>query len=296
VTTIGDTAPDPAPRRSARTHVALWTWLALGVIVALVGTLILVKVVGGSSGPVDVTSLTATSPAVLHEVSSVPPSIFDQVGITSPTVPLVAPQVLPDEKALDFTSAAGTRLPGIVFWGAEFCSFCAAERWPLIIALSRFGTFDSLYDMESSSTDFAPSTATFTFYTAEYKSRYVVFRPYEVQSDAPTTTSYARLMHAPKRSRSIVRAFDPTLQYPFVDIGNTMIAREAAFSPLTLSGMTREQIATALSDPASPIAQAILASANMLTAGICAADGDRPSTVCDSSGVTAADTALTLSH
>ncbi len=33
--------------------------------------------------------------------------------------------------------------PEVLFVGAEFCPFCAAERWPLIVALSRFGHFST---------------------------------------------------------------------------------------------------------------------------------------------------------
>jgi hypothetical protein len=185
-------------------------------------------------------------------------------------------------------------LPGIVFLGTEYCSFCAAERWPLIAALSRFGTFSTLYNMDSTATDFAPSTPSFTFYGSQYKSRLVVFRPYEVRSDVPSAHGYAALMSLPSRERRIVRAFDATMQYPFVDIGNVVIVRQAAFSPETLAGATRDSIAGALSDPASPLTQAIVSSANVLTASICAADGERPTRVCTSEGVKAADAALHL--
>ena len=40
--------------------------------------------------------------------------------------------------------------PEILYIGAEYCPFCAAERWSMIIALSRFGTFSNLHFMTSS--------------------------------------------------------------------------------------------------------------------------------------------------
>ena len=191
----------PTTTSAVRMHGALWTWLALGVVVALVGTLVLVKVVGGTTQPRTVVALTQTSAAVLDEVTSIPPAVYNEVGVSSSTVPIAAPKVLSGVRPLVFTGATGARLPGVVFWGAEFCSFCAAERWPLIAALSRFGTFGTLYNMESSATDYAPSTPTFTFYSSEYKSRLVVFRPYEVQSDVPGTVGYLALMAVPPRER-----------------------------------------------------------------------------------------------
>ena len=30
--------------------------------------------------------------------------------------------------------------PKVLYVGAEYCPFCAAERWPMVVALSRFGT------------------------------------------------------------------------------------------------------------------------------------------------------------
>ena len=47
----------------------------------------------------------------------------------------------------------GGRLPVVFFYGAEFAPYAAAERWPLILALSRFGTFNQLGLMQSSSDD-----------------------------------------------------------------------------------------------------------------------------------------------
>ena len=38
----------------------------------------------------------------------------------------------------------------ILFVGAEYCPFCAAERWPLVVALARFGRFPVLHDAASS--------------------------------------------------------------------------------------------------------------------------------------------------
>ena len=53
----------PTTTSAVRMHGALWTWLALGVVVALVGTLVLVKVVGGTTQPRTVVALTQTSAA-----------------------------------------------------------------------------------------------------------------------------------------------------------------------------------------------------------------------------------------
>ena len=61
----------------------------------------------------------------------------------------------------------------------------------------------------------------------------------------------------------------------------------ASYSPQILAGKTQEEIAAALADPKSPIAQAIVGSANVLTAAICATTDQQPAAVCTSSGVKA---------
>jgi hypothetical protein len=48
-------------------------------------------------------------------------------------------------------------------------------------------------------------------------------------------------------------------------------------------------VAADLAVPASPVAQAVMASANEITAAICTVTGQRPTAVCTSRGVNLAD-------
>ena len=48
------------------------------------------------------------------------------------------------------TSLAVKGKPTLLFIGAEFCPYCAAERWAIINALSRFGSFTGLQTITSS--------------------------------------------------------------------------------------------------------------------------------------------------
>ena len=65
--------------------------------------------------------------------------------------------------------------------GAEYCPFCAAERWTMVMWLSRFGTFKNLSEIQSSSTDIYPDTDTFTFHKSSYTSQYIDFSSNEVE-------------------------------------------------------------------------------------------------------------------
>jgi hypothetical protein len=60
--------------------------------------------------------------------------------------------------------------PAIIFVSEESCPFCAAERWPLAVALSHFGTWSHLGTTRSSATDLYPNTATLSFRAARYTS------------------------------------------------------------------------------------------------------------------------------
>ena len=290
--TSDPTAPTPASARTPSRHVAIWWRLVLGVLVAIVGTVVLVKVIGSSSGPRTTTDLSLTSPSVLAAVTGIPASVYDRVGVRSPAVPVVAPVLTNATTTLTASAPNGGRVPVVLFVGTEYNPFSAAERWPLVAALSRFGTFTTLHDVESSSTDFAPNTPTFSFYDVAYSSHYLAFRAYEVATDVEGSDGYARLMRVPRPLLVEQRRLDPQATYPFVDVANEAVAKQVGLSPITFVGVSRDQIAGGLSDVTNPVTQAVVASANYLTAAICLADGQRPAAVCDSGGVRAADAAL----
>ena len=75
--------------------------------------------------------------------------------------------------------------PGIFYSGAEYCPYCAAQRWPLVVALSRFGTWSNLSQTVSgASSGPFPETPTFSFYGSTYTSPYLAFQSVET-ADQP---------------------------------------------------------------------------------------------------------------
>ena len=66
----------------------------------------------------------------------------------------------------------------------------------------------------------------------------------------------------------------------------------AAFAPTVLAGVTQDQIAGYLTSPATPMTQALVTAANEITAAICAVDGSKPGSVCESKAVLAGAQAL----
>ncbi|MGD1014400.1 MAG: DUF929 family protein [Acidimicrobiales bacterium] len=294
-------APKRPPTRASNGRPAgLFTWLAVGLVVLVVAALVIIKVTSGSSPSTGSSTFQATDSATFSELTTVPASVFNTVGVSSPVAPVTPPQSISGQPMLS-ASVNGKTLPEVFYFGAEYCPFCAAQRWPTIIALSRFGTWSGLGNMTSSSSDIDPSTPTFTFVRAKFTSPYVAFKSIEFETNVydSATSSYTKLQTPTKSQLALFDKYD-TSKYikglpstdngsiPFMSIGNKFLISGASFTPATLAGLSRTSIAQGLTTTTSPITEAILTSANYLTASICSLTNNQPSTVCTSPGVMAA--------
>jgi hypothetical protein len=274
-----------AQARLERRRRVLAATAALVVVVLVVGGLVLVKLTsGGGKTTADTKSTTALPTSVLHGITTVPTATSDKVGATGATVPVSI-------KAPALT--AGGK-PKMLYIGAEYCPYCAAERWPVVVALSRFGTWSGLGAATSSSSDVFPSTPTLSFHGATFTSDFLTFTGYET-----TDSNRAPLDTPTAADQKIFDTYDrpPYLTgtaggIPFIDIAGKYASSGASFGPELLAGKTRAEIAAAINDPSSKIGKAVLANANAITAAICQATGAKPANVCTSSGVTAGAAAL----
>ena len=269
------------------------------MVVILVGVIgLVIYALAGTPSTPQTVQRTMTADDVVSALTKVPPSVFDSVGVNSPEAQLVPPTVLTGQPSL-----VSMGKPEVLFVGAEFCPFCGSERWPLIVALSRFGHFSTLRNMQSAQTSVFPGIQTFSFVGSTYTSRYVRFSGVELYSDAVDDdgafTRIARL--SPSQSALVSRYGSPGPEgaspgsLPFIDIGNRMVTSTSGFSPAVILRQSQAAIAGELSQPGTVTGQAIVASANYLTAGICAATAQQPGPVCSSKGVRAAAQALGLS-
>jgi len=165
----------------------------------------------------------------------------------------------------------------------------------MVMALSKFGTFSGLQLTNSSVSDFAPDTATFSFYGSTYTSQYLAFKPYELATNEPAATgacnvnNYACLQTPPAAAANLLTTLGGG-SFPFMDFGNKAMQAGAGFGnqPLVMAGMTASQIAAQLKIPSSAVAKAEDGSANYITGAICAMTGNTPSNVCSTSVVKAA--------
>lgn len=267
-------------RQTRRTRLSTSRWLlfSVGLVAALVVlTIVLVDVLANSTPGI------AT---VVHEVTSIPSAVYNKIGVDSPVVQVSGFHTIANQSPLMFSSN-GKNLPGFIYWGAEYCPYCAATRWAIIAALARFGTFGHLHYMKSSSTDPYPDTNTFTFFGSTYTSKYLVFRPYEVENRAGTV-----LELPPPSVTRLINRYNSGEAFPFLDIGNRVFLVGSPYNPQILQRKPWWTIAGDLQVTSNPATQAIVATANYITAAVCEANNEAPASVCDSTGVEAAAYAL----
>ncbi len=256
--------------------------IPLAVVLVAVAALVVVRLtgLGSSTSP---TASGVTDSGVIAGVTSVPATVLDQVGTGTMKTP---------PKAGGGAALTADGKPKILYVGAEYCPYCAAERWPMVVALSRFGTFTGLGQTASSSTDVYPSTPTLTFHGSSYTSKTIAFTGVEAESNERSGSGYATLDTPTAEDEQTFSTLSGG-SYPFVDIAGTYLISGASYDPQVLAGKTHAQVAAALSDPSSDIAKAVDGTANAITAAICASTDNKPSNVCTSAGVLAA--AKTLS-
>jgi hypothetical protein len=257
---------------------------AIAVVVAVVLTLVLLQ--GGNGSPGSSASASpgptgAELSSVVDKVTSVPAATLDKVGAGSASS-------LPS--SISGSALASGGKPEVLYVGAEYCPYCAAERWAMIVALSRFGTFTGLTTVRSSAADGAgnpepfPNTPTWTFAHSSYTSKYLTFTPVEEYTNLPdkSTGNYTPLQSLTTEQQALLAKYDSAYQgsIPFLDFGNKYLSVGASYDPGVLSGLTWSQIASDLHAPNSPVGKAVLGAANYLTAAICGLTKDTPATAC----------------
>lgn len=260
-------------------------------MVVVVVVVLLVVLLGRSApAPAAGTGEQPAPSSVVAKVTDVSPQVMAAVGAGGITDPLQLTQGTPSA-----LTTAGK--PDVLFISSDYCPPCAAERWSLGVALSRFGTLSGLNISTSSSADIDPNTDTISFYGATYSSPYLSF------TNVDTGTRAGQVLQTPTaQEQTLLREYDlppymPAASagtIPFLDLGNSYLAHGAppGYDPQILQGMTWEQIAQSLSDAQGPQAQAIIGNANWLTAGICKLTGNQPGSVCGAAPIATLESQL----
>lgn len=252
------------------------------------GVLAVVLVIGGIvfAGLSSKKSSSSGIHAVVPASATVTKAISAAVPLTSTTPALNAvtgpPKVL---SGAALTSASGK--PEVLYVGAEYCPYCGVTRWPLAIALSRFGVLSGLQTTYSAANDTAgPNTPTLDFRNATYKSDYIDFTGIEYEDGAGKVI--ATLTTA---QNSLFENLGGG-NFPFIDFGGKWAQSGASYPTATLAGLTPDAVAGQLTNSSSKIGSTIQAAADVFTATICDMTDGKPSNVCTSAAVATAATAL----
>jgi hypothetical protein len=277
-------------RRQVRNRI----FIAVGAVVVVVVVVVVFVVFAvnkNTSAPAKSSANGPTGSAlatVVKDTTTVPAGTLASVGAGSVTSP-------PSSLANGTPLTSGGK-PEMLYVGAEYCPYCAFERWGMVVALSRFGTFKNLSTTHSSSSDQYPNTPTWTFYKSSYTSKYLAFSSVEETTNqlASSGQGYTPLQTPTAAQQALLAKYDappyvPSASkgaIPFVYIGGKYLISGASASPSVLQGKTWASIASSLKDPSNDVAKAVNGTANYITAAICKTTSNQPSNVC-TPGITA---------
>lgn len=265
-------ATQKAEQRRRLLMVAGSTFLVIVIVVAfiVVRNLTAQKQAGGAK----------LSTSAFSGLTTVPASTLAKIGTGA--LPATG---LPIRSVSNTTLTSSQGKPEFLYIGAEFCPYCAAMRWSMAVALSRFGTFGTLKGIHSSSRDVYPNTATLTFYKQKYTSPYLTFTPVENETVAETP-----LQPTTKEQQAIWAKYDTisgSQGYPFMYFGGKAIITGPMYNPAVLKGLTWSKIAGQLGNPDSTVARNVNGAANYITAAICKMTNNTPASVCKAAPIPA---------
>ena len=283
-----------AERRSEQRRRILIASGSVVVVLAIVLVFVVVKLNSKPSASADSSPNGPTGSALtslVNTVTSVPASTLNAVGNGGGAVTNVPIKI-------NGTALTANGKPEMLYMGAEYCPYCAAERWAMIVALSRFGTFHGLTTIHSAARNGAgsaepyPDTPTFTFAHATYTSPYLTFTPVELNTNIPDPSNggYTTLQAPTAAQQALMTKWDnqpyisssePAGSIPFIYFGGkSMIVGTSPAQNQALSGLNWNQIAADLHNPNSAVAKAEVGEANYITAAICKMTGNQPASAC----------------
>ena len=178
--------------------------------------------------------------------------------------------------------------PVIIFDGSEPCIGCAPQRWTLVVALTRFGTFAHLPLLVLPAGSSNPALASFSFAGAAYSSKYLTFVGVEKKdfTGKPLQTLPADAQQASDSFNAPPYVPAATAGFiPWLDIANRYSLQGSTYAPSVIGNLDWGHIETRLSKGSDPVTKAVVGSANWLTAAICKTTNMQPAAVCTSAPI-----------
>jgi thiol-disulfide isomerase/thioredoxin len=286
-----------APRASARQAIQarrqrniLFASGSAALVVVVVAIFVTAKLAGGNNNtnkhskyPVHTFALT---PAMVNQAEGVSLASIVKNAEAALTADHKSPKDPPVNAPYKINGSSLTLAgkPEMLYVGAEFCPFCAAERWSMVMALSQFGKLSGLRGVTSSATDVNASTPTFSFYNSSYSSNYMSFVPVEEETNVSTA-----LQNPTAAQEALVAKWDVTPyttqngSIPFIYIDGKYIVTGLQYSQSTAARIAGDSFQAAdayLTSGANPTSQATEAAAGFLVGDMCTLTHNQPAKVC----------------
>jgi thiol-disulfide isomerase/thioredoxin len=212
----------------------------------------------------------AVSAAIYDGLATIPPAALAAAAHSLPTTgsyPTVVahgPAVTADGK------------PVVLNIGAEWCPYCAAQNWSLVIALAQFGTFKDLTWVPSSAkvAEEYRSVPGFTFYRSDYSSNRLSLAALEIADVAEKPLQRPTAAEARLLSR-----YDSQEGIPFLYLDGTAYLEGSGTSPQLL-GHSFTAAAHSIIGGTSTLARTVDGNAGILISYLCQITHGQPARVC----------------
>jgi hypothetical protein len=261
----GRRAAQQAQRRRRNWIIAA---IAVGVVVVLIAVFV---VIGLNSSKPKAAPRTPLTDSEMAQLTSVPISTL--VAATKMGVSLQAPSGLTGAPLIK------NGKPEMLYIGAEFCPICATERWPMMVALSHFGTFSNVSQTSSAALD--GNIPTLSFYGSSFDSADMVFTPVETTTNQPQGNYYVPLEKPTADQQALwSKLLNGNLSFPFINMGGKYLLNTSQFSSSVLSGSSFSEILGDVGNNNTTIGKNIDAAAGALVRYLCNMTGEKPAATC----------------
>ncbi len=200
-----------------------------------------------------------------------PPDLVTLKQLSSPPYGPPSALMISAVKTISGTPYTSGGRPVVVYIGADYCMYCAAQRWSIVMTLLRFGNISGLEYMSSSPAE--GDLPTFTFQSAHYASRFIVFQGFE-QEDRNNQP----LQTVPSNYTGVFSNYGSA--YPFLNFGDKYVISGALWAPSSLENDNWTSVYTAIGSNTT-LGNQIKAGANVMTALVCRLTNNQPASVCD---------------
>ena len=272
----------PVPSRLR--HLPRWRTLLVLVVAALVVVGVLAGLRRGPAAPAasqQSASRSQDNRTLLGALEHIDPQVVAAVGSGGLGNALATVRNAP-------ALLGASHRPQVVFLATEGCGLCAAQRWSMVIALSRFGTVKNVLLAISSVQEATGPLATFSFRNLGYTSRYIDL--VAVETTDPNGRTLATLSPG---DQQVVDRYDAPPYVaaqarggvPWLDVANRYVMSGSGYPATVISNLNWTQIAERLGNAGDAVTRAVVGNANWITAAICRVTGMSPDAACNTPAI-----------